>query len=295
MNRGERIERGGAGGSSDRPGSEVSRIAVRTPAAGRVLTSGVWRAQAVFLPVDRAVHFLLGVIMTTRNPWHRLPGARPYTLPEDRPFVEAFNRSATASTRIHVELMPEPFFGRFDAPIVVLLLNPGFSAHDVTYHSQPTFRAELRAAIKAESKFGPHFHLRSNAVGPGNRWWLRAARPLIERVGQECVAANLLAVEYFPYHSKTFRHAHLRLPSQEFSFSLVRTAIARRATIICVRGANVWFGAVPELASYRRLVHVRNPRNSSLSEKNLSSHASVVAALRRHVPPDPAVNTDAAR
>ncbi len=228
--------------------------------------------------------------MTLRNPWRDLPNSKPYALPQDRPFIEMFNRSATEATRIHTELLPEPFFGRFDAPIVVLLLNPGFSAHDATYHSQPEFRRRLRAAIKAERKFQPHFHLSHGAVGPGSKWWLRAVKPLIEEVGQDCVADNLLAIEYFPYHSRTFRHAHIRLPSQEFSFSLVRAAIARKATVICARGANVWFGAVPQLASYRRLFHVRNPRSASLSEKNLSSYASVVAALRRQMTPNPAVN-----
>jgi hypothetical protein len=201
-----------------------------------------------------------------------------------------FNRSATEATRIHTGLLPEPFFGRFDAPIVVLLLNPGFSADDATFHSQPQFRKRLHAAIKAESKSQPHFHLSQGAVGPGGKWWLRAVRPLIEEVGQDCVADNLLAIEYFPYHSLTFRHAHIRLPSQEFSFSLVLAAIARKATVICARGANVWCEAVPQLASYRRLSHVQNPRSASLSEKNLSSYASVVAALRRHMTPNPAVN-----
>lgn len=201
-----------------------------------------------------------------------------------------FNRSAAETTRIHTELLPEPFFGRFDAPIVVLLLNPGFSADDAAYHAQPKFRSRLRAAIRAESEFPPHFHLNREAVWPGGKWWLRSVGPLIQEVGQDCVANNLLAIEYFPYHSLNFRHGHLRLPSQEFSFSLVRAAIERKAAIICARGANVWFGAVPQLASYRRFSQAQNPRSASLSAKNLSSYASVVAALRTNATTNPAVN-----
>lgn len=201
-----------------------------------------------------------------------------------------FNHSATESTRIHTELLPEPFFGRFDAPIVVLLLNPGFSADDAAFHAQPKFRSRLRVSIRAESDFQPHFHLSHGALGPGGKWWLRSVGPLIKEVGQECVADNLLAIEYFPYHSLKFRHGHIRLPSQEFSFSLVRAAIERKAAIICARGATVWFGAVPQLASYRRLSQLQNPRSASLSAKNLSSYASVVAALRNNATPNPAVN-----
>jgi hypothetical protein len=191
-----------------------------------------------------------------------------------------FNRAATKDTRIHTNLLPEPFFGRFDAPVVVLLLNPGFSTGDARFHNQPKFRSRLRAAIQAESEFPPHFHLDGVADWPGGRWWLRSARPLIQEVGLDCVANNLLAIEFFPYHSKKFQHGHLRLPSQEFSFSLVRAAIDRKAKIICVRGANVWFGAVPQLASYRWLSQMKNPRSASLSANNLSSSKSVVAALR---------------
>lgn len=233
--------------------------------------------------------------MTLRNPWRHLPNSGPYVLPDDRPFVEMFNHSATESTRIHTELLPEPFFGRFDAPIVVLLLNPGFSAEDAAYHAQPKFRSRLRASIQAESEFPPHFHLSRIAVWPGGKWWLRSVGPLIQEVGQDCVANNLLAIEYFPYHSLTFRHGQLRLPSQEFSFSLVGAAIDRKAKIICVRGASTWFGAVPQLATYNRYSQVENPRSASLSKKNLSSFGSVVASLRSTATPNPAVNTDAAR
>lgn len=218
--------------------------------------------------------------MTLRNPWCQLLNSAPYVLPDDQPFVEMFNRTATEDTLIHTGLLPEPFFGRFDAPVVVLLLNPGFSADDIRFHKQPKFSSRLRAAIQAESEFPPHFHLDDAADWPGGRWWLRSVRPLIKEVGLDCVANNLLAIEFFPYHSKKFQHGHLRLPSQEFSFSLVRAAINSKAKIICVRGANVWFGAVPQLASYRWLSQVINPRSASLSANNLSPYKSVVAALR---------------
>lgn len=215
------------------------------------------------------------------NPWRQLPNTAPYVLPDDQPFVDIFNRTATENTFIHTELLPEPFFGRLDAPVVVLLLNPGFSADDARFHRQRKFRSRLRAAIQTESNFLPHFHLDDEADWPGGRWWLRSVRPLTQEAGLVCVAKNLLAIEFFPYHSKRFQHGHLRLPSQEFSFSLVRDAIDRKAKIICVRGANLWFGAVPKLASYRRLSQVNNPRSASLSTNNLPSYGSVVAALRR--------------
>jgi hypothetical protein len=58
---------------------------------------------------------------------------------------------------------------------------------------------------------------------------------LVAEVGEECVADSILCVEYFPYHSQSFNHSRLRLPSQEYSFQLVREAIRRRVIIFnCV-------------------------------------------------------------
>lgn len=228
--------------------------------------------------------------MTRRNPWNQLPNSSPFVLPDDLPFVEAFNRSAKSNVHIHTELLPEPFCGPFDAPVVVLLLNPGFSKEDTAFHAQSEFRLRLLAAIQAESKFPPHFHLNHDADWPGGKWWSRSVKPLIQDVGQDCVANNLLSIEYFPYHSLKFQHGHLRLPSQDFSFSLVHSAINRKAEIICVRGANLWFGAIPQLESYKQLSQVQNPRSASLSTKNLSSYSSVVGALRRVATPSHTVN-----
>jgi len=59
------------------------------------------------------------------NPWTNRPSsASDYVLPEDRPYVVAWNRGQGEHLRLHPEVMPEPFVGSRDAPLVVLQRNP---------------------------------------------------------------------------------------------------------------------------------------------------------------------------
>lgn len=186
----------------------------------------------------------------------------------DAPFVDVFNRQADVRTRICGELLPEPFFGPRDAPVVLLLLNPGYHPDDATVHERPHFARRFRAALASGT--GEHVHLAADAAGPGHQWWRRAVGPLARATSFAAVARGVLVVEYFPYHSRTFAHAHLRLPSQSFSFGLVHDAMARRAEIVVGRGHEIWLGAVPALGTYSRLTRMKNARRTSLSPGNLA-------------------------
>ena len=56
------------------------------------------------------------------NPWVALPTQPPFVLPEDRPALEAFNRVSRqrikADFRVETRMLPEPFVGRLNAPII---------------------------------------------------------------------------------------------------------------------------------------------------------------------------------
>jgi hypothetical protein len=251
------------------------------------------RLRIALMPARVAILYLLatvlhklglnnGAFMTLCNPWKNLP-EKSFVLIDDIPYVEVFNKTSTYDTKILTNLLPEPFFGRFDAPVLILLQNPGFDESDIEFHKKPEFQQKLLAAIQAEKKFPPHFHLQSEAKWPGGEWWRENTKSLIKDFGQLCVANNILAIQYFPYHSKKFDHASLRLPSQEFSFWLVRDAIKRNAIILCMRnGHKKWFGAVPQLASYKHFILSKN-RSPSISANNLgpSSYKLIVDILSK--------------
>lgn len=91
-------------------------------------------------PVRRAV---------MNNPWHRLPARSPFVLPEDAESVLAFNakqcQRANQEHLLRLDLVPEPFVGRPDAPVVLLGNNPGVnSAESEADRRKPTFARRMR-------------------------------------------------------------------------------------------------------------------------------------------------------
>ncbi|HEU4664930.1 MAG TPA: hypothetical protein VFS55_12960 [Dokdonella sp.] len=205
------------------------------------------------------------------NPWRHLPNAAPYVLDADRRAVEAFNHSASGRVRLRVETCPEPYFGPVDAPIVLLLLNPGVSPDGL-------YDDDLPAVVRGARASDGHFYLRGH-----NPWWRKLVRALASERPDVDLARRLMSVEFVAYRSKSFGCGHLRLPSQAYAFALVRRAIARDAAIVLARGTRHWIGAVPELHGYEHLIHVVNPMAASLSRSNLKAGGfeRLLAALDR--------------
>jgi hypothetical protein len=153
-------------------------------------------------------------------------------------------------------------------------LNPGVSRGDFALHRNTTFQRNARKWIQTPKSVRYHQYLTGEAPGAGTDWWARIAGPLIRATSAERVAESILAVEFFPYHSRKYDHATVRLPSQAFTLQVVRRALGRKSTIILCRGERSWFGALPELAHYRGLLRLRNAQNSSISPGNLSGPAN---------------------
>jgi len=208
-----------------------------------------------------------------KNPWLDTPNKNPFILPSDEMAIRVFNRHASPDFEIHTNLVPEPFFGPFNAPIVVLLLNPGVDDDDARAHRSPKLRAKLLRNLRRDDSEMPHVHLGSHDRHPGALWWGRA----VDQLGcRERVARSILAIQYFPYHSRRFAHSSIRLPSQEFTFALVRRAISRGAVIVQARGLDYWLGAVPELAAHSPWIRPSNVRRLLLSRGNLGKSFTVI-------------------
>ena len=199
----------------------------------------------------------------TSNPWAKLP-ASEFVLPEDRPLIDDFNRKTRA---IDDTLIPEPFLGLPNAPVVLLNLNPGLSQEDTKWHKNPQFIAQSRANLFHAATPYPFFLLNPDLDAPGCRWWSRKLRWLVDRVERRTVASRLLCVEYFPYHTRIGGRFPL-LPSQGYGFNLVRAAIHRSAIIVVLRSEKRWIEAVPELRRYRRRYNLQSPQNVSVSPRN---------------------------
>lgn len=202
------------------------------------------------------------------NPWLELPEEAPFILAQDMRAVERFNTKAAAEHRIILDLLPEPHIGSFDAPVVLLNLDPGFSQEDYAVHSRSDFRTALLKTIRGEPGPYPFYYLDPDQDGAGHRWWRQRLRPLIEATSVAAVAARILCVGLFPYHSKQYAHSKVSLPSRRFSFELVRSAMARRALILVMRGYEYWSVEIRDLGAYPRVLRLNSPQNVTISKGN---------------------------
>jgi hypothetical protein len=214
------------------------------------------------------------------NPWTDLPASAPFLLPIDVEAVERFNAKASRDHAVHLEIVPEPFLGNPLAPVVLLNLNPGFVETDLTVHLDPAFNAGAVANLRHQHPEYPLYLLDPAFPSPGQDWWKRKLRVLIEEVGLRAVASNLFVVEIHGYHSRKYSGA-LRLPSQPYTRELVLAAIARQATIVVMRGRRAWNALVPELSGLTSIAFLRNVQNPTISLGNCpDSFARILAAVK---------------
>lgn len=192
---------------------------------------------------------------------------------------------APGDRRLHLGLLPQPFFGDVrSASIYVLLLNPGLGATD--YYGEyevPEYRSALLANLKQEPRRGatpflyldPHF-----AWHGGFAWWNGKLAGVIERMAiawrvsfaeaRSRLGAALASIELFPYHSASFKDSGGWL-RQLHSVDLARAFVADHvvpkvrsgeAIVIVTRKAAVWnlppelHGVVTYAATEARAAHL---------------------------------------
>ena len=215
-----------------------------------------------------------------QNPWVKLPDSSPYVLEDDRNAIEVHNLTSKPIHQIELRMLPEPFLGQCNASVVLLNLNPGVAEGDIKQHSQADFIKLSRDNLNHIGDTEYPFYLLNPSIktSPGYLWWYKRLRRLIEDCGHKQVAQNVLCVELFPYHSE--RYKALNVPSQGYSFYLVRQAIERNAIIIQMRSRQLWFKHVPELETYANWMEIGNPQSPYVSPNNLpTGYQTVVDAI----------------
>jgi hypothetical protein len=126
------------------------------------------------------------------NPWISLPMEAPCVSEPDKPAVAAFNVHASDEHRIHTDVLPEPFLGRKDAPIVLLNVNPGFDDHASLTHEDHYARDAWKKNILHEPLAYPFYFLDPQLSHAGGaRWWKRTLRELMQIAGAHPVANTI--------------------------------------------------------------------------------------------------------
>ena len=112
-----------------------------------------------------------------KNPWRHLPAEAPFVLERDSDKINAYNSRASAEKYLHTDLIPIPFLGQKNAPIVLLNLNPGYSPEDYRRQTRPYFIKQVRRCMLHKQMSYPLFFLdptiEGKSDGAGRRWWKR--------------------------------------------------------------------------------------------------------------------------
>lgn len=204
------------------------------------------------------------------NPWKDLPQNAPFILETDKEEVLTFNTKAKPIVKIQHHVLPEPYIGNPNAPVVLLNLNPGYADEDVAYY-QTEFVLQLWQKNLFHMPMEYPFYILhpefDQELG-GTMWWRTKLREMIEICGTKKVTKNICCIEYFPYHSIRYKPLKAPLESQRYSFDLVKKAIDNQAVIIVMRSEKSWLTAVPELENYMHLYRLNSKQNVAVSRNN---------------------------
>lgn len=216
-----------------------------------------------------------------KNPWSELGTHKPFVLEQDRAMVHAFNELYHDKQEfvIRTELYPEPFFGNVNAPVYVLILNPGYSEADREWHTKDDFTSAIRSAWIHKETDCPLYYLDPRfSESPGAKWFAQKTKYLVRECGLEAVTRGMFFVELFPYHSKRYRAIPKKIssdglvPSSAYSAYLVRRAIEQKKLLVIMRASKQWAEFVPELAGYDRVLRLNSPQNVCLSPGNMNRY-----------------------
>lgn len=214
------------------------------------------------------------------NPWRRLPANPPFVLPEEKAEVEAFNDKTRRAGHDHVlnlDLIPVPFVGAPDAPVIFLGNIAGAGDENYRdYERNPSYASRLRKNLLHENEEFPFLMMdpRPETLRSHKEWWSVRLKHLLDSFGNGVKAESILAraimtIEYFPYRSLSddYRHDSLSLPSQDYCRLLVMNAMKNEAVIVVRYGRSRWFDAVRGLKNYSHLLLLKESRKVHISPK----------------------------
>ncbi len=154
-----------------------------------------------------------------------------------RAIIRAPDFCRPGDKRLHLGLMPQPFWGDVRrASVYVLLLNPGLSPADYFGEYEVTeYRQALRRNLKQEFREDDHPFLFLDpqfAWHGGFRWWHRKLSGIIGELAdhdrsdfaaaRKKLAQSIACLELFPYHSEDSGAVSRWLRKKLLSVSLVQ-------------------------------------------------------------------------
>jgi len=104
-------------------------------------------------------------------------------------------------------------------------------------------------------------------------WWRDKLRYVIHETSEEAVARFMFVAQYIPYSHKNKIDKPPELPSQKYTFALVRKAMAAGKTIVLMYPKREWYEAIPQLESYEKCYTLLNPING-IENNNINGNGN---------------------
>ena len=206
------------------------------------------------------------------NPWINFEISDYMVHQKDLAAFEDHNSRVSKEYKFLPHLAPEPWIGNTNAPLLVLLANPGATKGDVAGKPQKSADLINQLSVKNlnhEIEDYPHFFFNPILDGTdGYKWYQKRFRHLIEATSAENVSKKVLSCELVPYHSYSWKKPRKAPDTQTYTYELVKAAIKRNAVILIGRGKADWFKNVPELADYKRYFSPASAQCAYVSPKN---------------------------
>lgn len=209
--------------------------------------------------------------MNSINPWIGFKYSEEMLHPYDEESVLHHNLTSKEDYKFLLHLAPEPWIGNLEGNLLVLYSNPGATQDNLNRIFQDRHELVMEKSIKnlnQENTHYPHFHFDPELIGTeGHNWFKSKYRWLLDNSSVEQVSKNLITCELAPYHSVKWKIPRKKLPTQEFTYQIIRDAIQRDAVILLARTPKLWLANIPELSKYPRVFRP-NSINASISPKN---------------------------
>lgn len=225
------------------------------------------------------------------NPWLRLPEKPPFVLPEDEELVFKFNERRKEQNQIPVELPPEPYAGRKDAPVVLLTRHPSYHPLDHIYMcDNADFAASMQRTRALEKQDYPFYHLNKKYRGnPGLEFWEERLEQPLDELGHRTCSQGFLLLQLFPYKTNAQTKDKI-FPSFEFTRTLLLDAIKRNAIVIPMYGKKEWEYYVSKLSSYEKYFTFddKYKRKPIINQKLFPNgkYEQIIAAISENTPPE---------
>ena len=203
------------------------------------------------------------------NPWLNYKFNKSTIHSEDLNLVTQFNLKAKEEFKYSDVLLPDPYIGSLNSKLMLFALNPGISESDFEVHKDNNYIEYHWENINQTETDYPFYYLNPNLECPGADWWHKKLKWLIQGLDVKKVSNNICCLLLTPYHSVRFKRNAKLFPTQQFIAHILKKHITKNYPIVIMRSKKFWVELVPELETYKNAFLLKNPRNPTLSPKNI--------------------------